>query len=57
MGPMADKYTWLRNVEKLTEILRRHVPAIDGLSDTALVADTMTQFQHWRGQPLIDPNE
>ena len=55
---MEDRLlVYRRNVHRLTEILRRHVPAIDGRSDADLVDDTMTAYRYWRGQPLIDPNE
>ena len=54
---MTDKYTWLRNVEKLTEILRRYVPDTANLTDTQLVEKTAANFWHGREQPLIDPNE
>ena len=48
---------YARNIAKLTEVLRRHVPDCGGLSDRVLVEMTYRAWIRDLAQPLIDPNE
>lgn len=43
---------------RFLEIMRRHVwPDDQYLTDDEVVRKAFERYDHWRNQPLIDPNE
>lgn len=54
-APLVDKQK--RQRARVAEILQRHIPDDESLSDDALARATFASYDHWRHQPLIDPNE